>query len=339
MRILGIETSCDETGCGIVDETGAILAHTVASQVDVHAVYGGVVPEIAARAHLTALSPLISQALREAGLGLGDIDAIAYTRGPGLIGALLVGATFARAMARSVGIPSYGLHHLEGHLGAAYLADPTLKPPFVILVASGGHTEMLLALPGFQYRMLGRTRDDAAGEAFDKSGKLLGLGYPAGPILARAGAHGDRRAYALPRALLDRPDSFEFSFSGLKTAVARLVASLDEEAKVAKQADLCASIEEAIVDVLVRRAVQAVQAHGVEQLAVVGGVAANQRLRQRLAEAGVREGFRAVFPKPSLCGDNGVMMAAIAARRANEGLWPQDQTVRATMPWDGLVAG
>lgn len=338
MRILGIETSCDETGCGIVDDRGAILAHLVASQVDTHAVYGGVVPEIAARAHLMALSPLVAQTLREAGLGLGDIDAIAYTRGPGLIGALLVGATFARALAQSAGIPSYGLHHLEGHLGAAYLAYPHLKPPFVILVASGGHTEMLLALPGFQYRMLGRTRDDAAGEAFDKSGKLLGLGYPAGPVLAREGISGNRRAFALPRALLDRPGSFEFSFSGLKTAVARLVGSFDAEGLVAQRADLCASIEEAIVDVLVQRATQAVQAAGVEHLAVVGGVAANQRLRQRLNEVGEREGFQTVFPKPALCGDNGVMMAAIAMRRATESLWPQDQTVRATMTWDGLVA-
>lgn len=315
-----------------------VLSHLVASQVDVHAVYGGVVPEIAARAHLMALGPLVTQALREAGLGIGDIDAIAYTRGPGLIGALLVGATFAQALAKSAGLPSYGLHHLEGHLGAAYLADPDLKPPFVILVASGGHTELLLALPGFQYRMLGRTRDDAAGEAFDKSGKLLGLGYPAGPILAREAAGGDRKAFALPRSLLDRPGSFEFSFSGLKTAVARLAAGLNPEEMVRRRADLCASIEEAIVDVLTQRAIQAAQTFGAEQIAVVGGVAANQRLRQRLAEAGAREGFKAVFPKPSLCGDNGVMMAAIAARRAAAGIWPQGKAVQATMAWDGLVA-
>jgi N6-L-threonylcarbamoyladenine synthase len=336
MHILGIETSCDETGCGIVDEKGAILSHLVASQVDVHAVYGGVVPEIAARAHLETLGPLVRRSLQEAQLDLSAIDLIAYTRGPGLVGALLVGATFAQGLAKSLGIPSYGLHHLEGHLGSAYLAEPRLKPPFIVLVASGGHTELLLALPGFRYRILGRTRDDAAGEAFDKSGKLLGLGYPAGPLLSDTAKNGNRKAYALPRALLDRPESLEFSFSGLKSAMARLIQSIPPDELDAARSNLCASVEEAIVDVLVARTLQAVQIHGVEQVAVVGGVAANRRLRERLTEVGGREGFLAVFPKPSLCGDNGVMMAAIAAKRAQAGIWPDSQSVQPTMPWDGL---
>jgi N6-L-threonylcarbamoyladenine synthase len=336
MPILGIETSCDETGCGIVDENGAILSHLVASQVDVHAVYGGVVPEIAARAHLETLGPLVRRTLQEAQLELSQIDRIAYTRGPGLVGALLVGATFAQGLAKSLGIPCHGLHHLEGHLGAAYLADPRLKPPFVVLVASGGHTELLLALPGFRYRMLGRTRDDAAGEAFDKSGKLLGLGYPAGPILSQEAKSGNRKAYALPRAFLDKSDSLEFSFSGLKSAVARLIHSIPADDLVAKRPDLCASVEEAIVDVLVARTLDAVRQNGVEQVAVVGGVAANRRLRERLIEMGEREGFLAVFPKPSLCGDNGVMMAAIGLQRARAGLWPENQAVLPTMPWDGM---
>lgn len=338
MRVLGIETSCDETGVGIVGDQGEILAHLVASQVDVHAVYGGVVPEIAARAHLEALGPLVTQALSDAALTLDDIDLIAYTRGPGLVGALLVGATFARALAQSLGKPCQGLHHLEGHLGAAYLAAPDLKPPLVILVASGGHTELLLAEPDFRYRMLGRTRDDAAGEAFDKSGKLLGLGYPAGPVLARLAQTGNRKAFSFPRALLDRPDSLEFSFSGLKTAVARVVQQKGEAWAQEHLADICASVEEAIVDVLVKRASQAVEQTGVEAVAVVGGVAANRRLQQRLRETGEKLGFRAVFPRPALCGDNGVMMAAIAWHRAKAGLWPNSQTVQGSMSWDGSVS-
>jgi N6-L-threonylcarbamoyladenine synthase len=336
MPILGIETSCDETGCGIVDESGAILSHLVASQVDVHAVYGGVVPEIAARAHLETLGPLVRRCLMEAQLDLQQIDRIVYTRGPGLVGALLVGATFAQGLAKSLGIPSHGLHHLEGHLGAAYLADQRLEPPFIVLVASGGHTELLLALPGFRYRMLGRTRDDAAGEAFDKSGKLLGLGYPAGPILSMAAKNGNRKAYALPRAFLEKSDQLEFSFSGLKSAVARLIQSIPPDELLARRADLCASVEEAIVDVLVSRTLQAVQAHGVTQVAVVGGVAANRRLRERLHQVGEREGFLAVFPKPSLCGDNGVMMAAIGWKRAQADIWPESQAVLPTMAWDGM---
>jgi N6-L-threonylcarbamoyladenine synthase len=257
---------------------------------------------------------LVRRTLQEAQLELSQIDRIAYTRGPGLVGALLVGATFAQGLAKSLGIPCHGLHHLEGHLGAAYLADPRLKPPFVVLVASGGHTELLLALPGFRYRMLGRTRDDAAGEAFDKSGKLLGLGYPAGPILSQEAKSGNR----------------------LKSAVARLIHSIPADDLVAKRPDLCASVEEAIVDVLVARTLDAVRQNGVEQVAVVGGVAANRRLRERLIEMGEREGFLSVFPKPSLCGDNGVMMAAIGLQRARAGLWPENQAVLPTMPWDGM---
>jgi len=336
MRVLGIETSCDETGCGIVDESGAILAHLVASQVDVHAVYGGVVPEIAARAHLENLGPLVDQTLRDADLDLSAIDLIAYTRGPGLVGALLVGATYSQALAKSLGIPCRGLHHLEGHLGSALLTEPDLKPPFVVLVASGGHTELLLAQEGFRYRLLGRTRDDAAGEAFDKSGKLLGLGYPAGPVLARWAQKGNRKAVAFPRALLDRPDNLEFSFSGLKTAVSRVVQTHSTGWIEENRADLCAGVEEAIVDVLVKRAGQAIEVTQSEAVVVVGGVAANLRLREKLQEKGRQQGFRAVFAKPSLCGDNGVMLAAIGMQRAKAGIWPENQTVQATMPWDGL---
>jgi N6-L-threonylcarbamoyladenine synthase len=329
---LGIETSCDETACGIVDDRLEVLANAVHSQIDLHAVYGGVVPEIAARAHLEKIGPIVRAALAEASLDLSRIDQVAFTRGPGLLGPLLVGASFARALARSLGKPATGVNHLEGHLASAFLEAPDLEPPFLCLVVSGGHSEFVKVDPGLVYTLIGKTRDDAAGEAFDKCGKLLGLGYPAGPHVARLAAHGRRDFLALPRAL-DQRDNFEFSFSGLKTAVLRYVQSADPETLRAQVPDICASLESAIVEVLVKKAAQALDASGCGALAVVGGVSANAHLRDRMAAEARKRGFRAVFPAPRLSGDNGAMIAALAQWRSNRGLPGAQTAVDPALRW------
>jgi N6-L-threonylcarbamoyladenine synthase len=329
---LGIETSCDETSCGLVDENLKVLANQIHSQVAMHARYGGVVPEIAARAHLEKIDPVVSAAFDEAKLSPRDVDLIAYTRGPGLLGPLLVGASFARALARSLGRPAVGVNHLEGHLGSAFLEEPTLRPPFLCLVVSGGHTEFVLVDEGLRYTLIGKTRDDAAGEAFDKCGKLLGLGYPAGPVLAKLAASGDRGFLALPRAL-ERRDNFEFSFSGLKTSVLRY-AQTQEPASLEKNlAHICASVETAIVEVLVKKAVAAMSHTQMDVLAVVGGVSANACLRERLHQEAKKAGFRALFPAARYCGDNGAMIAAIAAMKHNLGIPAAEPDVKPSLRW------
>lgn len=329
---LGIETSCDETACGIVDDRLQVLANAVHSQIDLHAVYGGVVPEIAARAHLEKIGPIVRAALDSAGLDLAQIDRIAFTRGPGLLGPLLVGASFARALARSLGKPVTGVNHLEGHLASAFLEAPDLEPPFLCLVVSGGHTEFVQVDPGLAYTPIGKTRDDAAGEAFDKSGKILGLGYPAGPLVARLAAGGRRDFLPLPRAL-DRAGNSEFSFSGLKTAVLRYAQSADPETLRNQMPHICASLESAIVDVLVKKSAQTLERTGCDTLAVVGGVSANGHLRESMAAEGRKRGFRAIFPSPRLSGDNGAMIAALAQWRANRGLPGGDTAVHPALRW------
>jgi len=329
---LGIETSCDETACGIVDDGMRVLANAIHSQIDLHAAYGGVVPEIAARAHLEKIDPIVRAALDAASLDLSGIDQIAFTRGPGLLGPLLVGASFARGLARSLGKPVTGVNHLEGHLASAFLAAPDLAPPLLCLVVSGGHTEFIKVDPGLRYTVLGKTRDDAAGEAFDKCGKILGLGYPAGPLVSRAAVGGRRDFLPLPRAL-DRQDNFEFSFSGLKTAVLRYVQSADPDAIRNQLPHICASLESAIVEVLVKKAGQAMDWAACDSLAVVGGVSANAHLRERMAEAARKRGFRAVFPSPKLCGDNGAMIAALAQWRANHGIQASETAVNPSLSW------
>jgi N6-L-threonylcarbamoyladenine synthase len=322
MITLGIESSCDETACGVVDHTLRVLANPVHSQAAMHAVYGGVVPEIAARAHLEKIDPVVRMALDEASLPLSAVDQVAFTRGPGLLGPLLVGASFARALARSLGKPAVGVNHLEGHLGSAFLEEPTLEPPFLCLVVSGGHTEFVQVDPGLRYTLIGKTRDDAAGEAFDKCGKVLGLGYPAGPVvaqLAEAAKSGARDFIPLPRAL-DQRDNFEFSFSGLKTAMMRYVHAQTPDFLEAHMADICASLEVAIVGILVKKSVQALHHTGLHTLAVVGGVSANRYLKERMQAEGKKRGFKAVFPAPRYCGDNGAMIAAIAQVKSNLGI-------------------
>jgi tRNA N6-adenosine threonylcarbamoyltransferase len=329
---LGIETSCDETSCGIVDDRMRVLANQVHSQIPIHAEYGGVVPEIAARAHLEKIDPIVRLALDEAGITLDSVDQIAFTRGPGLLGPLLVGASFARALGRSLGKPVTGVNHLEGHLASAFLEDPSLEPPFLCLVVSGGHTEFVQVEPGLAYTLVGKTRDDAAGEAFDKCGKILGLGYPAGPILARLAATGRRDFVPFPKALNQR-DNFEFSFSGLKTSMLRYAETQDPEFIRNNLPHICASLESAIVDLLVKKSLNALASVGMRTLTVVGGVSANAYLRARMVTECEKRGFRALFPAPRFCGDNGAMIAAIGQWRANHGLVQAEVGVTPSLTW------
>ncbi len=324
MWFLGIESSCDETGVAVVQlqPNGAarLCGAALHSQVAMHRDYGGVVPELASRDHIRRVLPLMEAALAEAGVPLQTIDAVAYTRGPGLAGALLVGAGVATATAMALGKPALGVHHLEGHLLSPFLSADPPTFPFVALLVSGGHTQLMRVEGVGRYTLLGETIDDAAGEAFDKSAKLLGLGYPGGPALSRLAQQGDPNAFALPRPLLHSGD-LDFSFAGLKTAVLTQVRKLGP-ALPQRRADLAAATEAAIVDVLVHKAAQAMRATGLERLVVAGGVGANQRLRAQLNDWAGRAGWRVHYPELALCTDNGAMIALAAAMRWQAGGWP-----------------
>jgi N6-L-threonylcarbamoyladenine synthase len=306
MRVLGIETSCDETGVAVFDARRGLLAHALYSQVALHAEFGGVVPELASRDHVRKLLPLVKQVLADADTPPEEIDGVAYTAGPGLIGALLVGACLGRSLAWSWGVPAVGVHHMEGHLLAPMLEDPAPRFPFIALLVSGGHS-MLVEVAGLgRYRVLGETLDDAAGEAFDKTAKVLGLGYPGGPQLARLAEKGRPGRLQLPRPMLNRP-GLDFSFSGLKTAVITGIRGLelDEQAR----ADVAHEFQEAIVDTLVAKSLRAVSETGVTRLVVAGGVGANRRLRERLAAAARDAGAEVFYPRLEFCTDNGAMIA------------------------------
>ena len=322
MKVLGIESSCDETGVALVDATGAatprLLAHALHSQVAMHQAYGGVVPELASRDHIRRVLPLAQQVLAEAGCELSHVDVVAYTRGPGLAGALLVGAGVACALGAALQRPVLGVHHLEGHLLSPFLSADAPQFPFVALLVSGGHTQLMRVEGVGRYELLGETIDDAAGEAFDKSAKLLGLGYPGGPALSRLAQQGDDAAFKLPRPLL-HSGNLDFSFAGLKTAVLTQVNKLGD-ALPARRADLAASTEAAIVEVLVKKSLAALQASGLKRLVVAGGVVANRRLRAELDAACERRGVRVHYPELSLCTDNGAMIALAAAMRLAAGL-------------------
>ncbi|HEY2819143.1 MAG TPA: tRNA (adenosine(37)-N6)-threonylcarbamoyltransferase complex transferase subunit TsaD [Casimicrobiaceae bacterium] len=323
MRVLGLETSCDETGVAVYDSDCGLLAHALHSQVAIHEAYGGVVPELASRDHVRRVVPLTQTILAQAHLGLRDLDAIAYTQGPGLAGALLVGAGFANALAYALDKPAIGVHHLEGHLLSPLLADPKPAFPFVALLVSGGHTQLFEVAGVGRYRLLGDTQDDAAGEAFDKTAKLLGLGYPGGPALARLASQGRKNAVKLPRPMVGS-NNLDFSFSGLKTAVATLVRreAGDGEAaplKEARQADIACEFQAAIVDVLVAKSVAALDATGHRRLIVAGGVGANVELRERLNAEVARRGGAVFFPDPVFCTDNGAMIALVGALRLATG--------------------
>jgi N6-L-threonylcarbamoyladenine synthase len=323
MRILGIESSCDETGVALYDTAGGLLAHALHSQVAMHEQYGGVVPELASRDHIRRLIPLLRQTLGDAGCTIASIDAIAYTQGPGLAGALLVGAAFAEALGVALGKPVLPVHHLEGHLLSPLLAPDRPDFPFVALLVSGGHTQLMRVGGVGDYELLGETLDDAAGEAFDKSAKLLGLGYPGGPALSKAAAGGSTDRYKLPRPLIHSGD-FNFSFSGLKTAVMLLAreeldAAAGPAAEQQKVADIAAAVESAIVDVLVAKSLAACKATGLSTLVVAGGVGANRTLRARLDAQATKRKVRAHYPDLALCTDNGAMIAFAGAMRLQTG--------------------
>lgn len=312
MLVLGIESSCDETGLALYDTGRGLLAHAVHSQIDLHDAYGGVVPELASRDHIRRVVPLLRKVLAEAGTGLEAVDAIAYTAGPGLAGALLVGAGFAESLALALKVPALPVHHLEGHLLSPLLSADPPRFPFVALLVSGGHTQLMRVSGVGQYELLGETLDDAAGEAFDKTAKLLGLGYPGGPQLARLAEEGRPGRFSLPRPMLHSGD-LSFSFSGLKTAVLTLVRK--QKMADAEKADLCAEFQAAIVEVLAAKALAALKATGLRQLVVAGGVGANRALRAAL-DAGTRaEGARVFYPEMELCTDNGAMIAFAGAQR------------------------
>lgn len=318
MIVLGFESSCDETGVALVCTERGLLAHALHSQIVMHQEYGGVVPELASRDHVRRVLPLTQQVLTEAGLSLDQIDAIAYTAGPGLAGALLVGASVAQSLAWALNRPALPIHHLEGHLLSPLLAEPKPDFPFVSLLVSGGHTQLMRVDGVGHYQLLGETLDDAAGEAFDKSAKLMGLGYPGGPALSRLAEQGDPKRFDLPRPMLHSPD-LDFSFSGLKTAVLTRMKKL-APASEQDLADLAAATQEAIVAVLVSKSVKALDQTGLSRLVIAGGVGANRLLRERLAAALEKRQARAYFPPLELCTDNGAMIAYAAALRIQAGL-------------------
>ena len=315
MRVLGIETSCDETGVAVFDTENGLLAHHLFSQIDLHALYGGVVPELASRDHVRKLVPLIRDTLAESGLELTDLDGVAYTAGPGLVGALLVGAGVARSVAWSLGVPAVGVHHMEGHLLAPLLepeAQERLKPPFVALLVSGGHTQLSHVRGIGDYALLGDTLDDAAGEAFDKTAKLMGLPYPGGPLLAQLALEGTAGRFKFTRPMTDRP-GLQFSFSGLKTQVLMAWQQSDQTAQT--QRDIARGFEEAVVDTLTIKCERALDAADCDTLVVAGGVGANRNLRARLQQLmGERDG-QVHFPRPAFCTDNGAMIAYAGALR------------------------
>jgi N6-L-threonylcarbamoyladenine synthase len=343
--VLGIETSCDETGVGIV-RGSTLLVDAVASSVAEHARFGGVVPEVASRAHLEAMVPTVERACAEAGVTLGDVDALAVTAGPGLAGALTVGVAAAKALALALGVPLYGVNHLAAHVAVDTLEHGPLPEPSVALLVSGGHSSLLL-VPDVtvDVRPLGRTIDDAAGEAFDKIARLLGLPFPGGPYVDRAARDGDPAAIAFPRGLTARHDQerhrFDVSFSGLKTSVARWVEQREAAGEPVPVADVAASFQEAVVDVLTRKAVDACGEYGVDHLLIGGGVAANSRLRVLAQERCAAAGIRLRVPRPGLCTDNGAMVAALGALCVAGGREPSplDLPVDSSMPVTQVLAG
>ncbi|MBT0585304.1 tRNA (adenosine(37)-N6)-threonylcarbamoyltransferase complex transferase subunit TsaD [Alteromonas oceanisediminis] len=329
MRVLGIETSCDETGIAVYDTTAGLLSHSLYSQIKLHADYGGVVPELASRDHVRKIVPLIRETIAEAGLVSSDIDGIAYTRGPGLVGALLVGASVGKSLAYAWNIPSIGIHHMEGHLLAPMLEDDRPEFPFVALLVSGGHT-LLVDVQGIgQYTVLGESIDDAAGEAFDKTAKLMGLDYPGGPLLAKLADHGEPGHYQFPRPMTDRP-GLDFSFSGLKTFAANTIRASDNQDQT--RANIAFAFQEAVVDTLVIKSKRALKQTGRKRLVVAGGVSANHYLRTQLSEVMRSLRGQVYYPSLAFCTDNGAMIAYAGAQRLNAGQ-KSDYDCRAKPRW------
>jgi N6-L-threonylcarbamoyladenine synthase len=329
--ILGIETSCDETAASVLAVDGTVLSNIITSQHAIHQRFGGVVPELASRAHIESIEDVSAEALQQAGLAWTDLTGIAVTQGPGLAGALLVGVNYAKALAYALNIPVVGVSHLEGHIASAWLQDPAFPLPCVVLVVSGGHTHLYYKEPGGHCRLLGATRDDAAGEAFDKGAQLLGLEYPGGPAIDRLARQGNPEAIAFPRSYL-RKGSLDFSFSGVKTALLYRLQAMPEQSRTSRAADLAASYQEAIVTVLVDKAFAAVRSSGAHALAVVGGVSANSRLRALLQQRAVSEDLRLSLPPLAYCTDNAAMIAAAGRQALRAGLRaPMDIDAQASM--------
>ena len=329
MRVLGIESSCDETGVAVYDTAAGLRAHTVYSQIDLHQAYGGVVPELASRDHVRKLLPLLRETLASAELSVRDLDGVAYTSGPGLAGALLVGAATARALAWSLDLPAIGVHHMEGHLRAPLMEPGAPQPPFVALLVSGGHTQLIEVNAIGDYLLLGDTLDDAAGEAFDKTAKMMGLPYPGGPELAALAGSGVPGRYTFSRPMCDRP-GLDFSFSGLKTQV--LLAWEKSDRTDQTRADIARGFEEAVVATLAIKCRRAIEHSNARALIVAGGVGANLRLRALLREAGERDGFQVAFPRPEFCTDNGAMIAFAGAMRLAAGQH-QDASISVRPRW------
>lgn len=332
MLVLGVETSCDETGVALYDAAAQrLLAHAVHSQVDMHEAYGGVVPELASRDHIRRLVPLTRRVLASAKRQLPEVRAVGYTAGPGLAGALLVGASFAQGLAEALGIPAIGIHHLEGHLLSPLLSARAPQFPFVALLVSGGHTQLMRVDAPGEYSLLGETQDDAAGEAFDKTAQLLGLGYPGGPAVSALAERGTPGRYRLPRPMLASGD-LDFSFSGLKTAVLGLVRQEPESAR----ADIARAFVDALVEVLVAKSLRALEGTSLTRLVVAGGVGANRQLRAALDAQCARSGFDVFYPEPELCTDNGAMIAFAAALRLPSSEAARSFTVRPRWPLETL---
>lgn len=334
MRILGIETSCDETGVAIYDEEKGLIANQLHTQIALHADYGGVVPELASRDHIQKLAPLLQAALQEANLTAKDIDGVAYTCGPGLVGALLVGSTVARSLAYAWNVPAIGIHHMEGHLLAPMLEENPPHFPFVALLVSGGHTQLVRVDGVGRYELLGESIDDAAGEAFDKTAKLLGLDYPGGAALACLASNGTPNRFAFPRPMTDRP-GLDFSFSGLKTFAANTLHQvMQEERELTEQskADIAYAFQEAVVDTLAIKCKRALKQTGLKRLVIAGGVSANKQLRQTLAELMQQLGGEVFYPQPQFCTDNGAMIAYAGFLRLKQGQ-QQDLAIEVRPRW------
>ncbi|MBR6328653.1 MAG: tRNA (adenosine(37)-N6)-threonylcarbamoyltransferase complex transferase subunit TsaD [Lachnospiraceae bacterium] len=307
VKILAIETSCDETAAAVVVDGRKVLSNVISSQIDLHTLYGGVVPEIASRKHIEKIVPVIQQALDDAGMKLSDMDAIAVTSGPGLVGALLVGVSYAKALSYASSIPLVGVHHIKGHIAANYIEAPELEPPFMCLVVSGGHTHLVNVNDYNSFEILGLTRDDAAGEAFDKVARAIGLGYPGGPKIDKVSREGNPEAVSFPRAKVDE-GRYDFSFSGLKSAVLNHLNSCSMKGEEIVQADIAASFQAAVIDVLVRNSMDAVDRFGAKKFAIAGGVASNSHLREAMESECKKRGIDFYHPSPILCTDNAAMI-------------------------------
>ena len=315
---MGIETSCDETAIAILADGRTVLSNVISSQIDIFKNYGGVVPEIASRHHLENINGVLDQSLEEAGVSLDDIDLIGVTHGPGLVGALLMGVSTAKALAFAKDLPLVGVHHLMSHISANFIEYPELEPPFMALITSGGHTEIVRVSEYNKCEILGGTRDDAVGEAYDKVARVLGLGYPGGPKIDKIAKEGNPEAIHFKRVYLEK-DSYDFSFSGLKTAVLNYINTEKQAGREINRADVAASFQEAVMDVITEKAVDAVKASGMDKLAMAGGVAANSRLREKLGALCEKEGIRLYRPHPALCTDNGAMVACAAYYKYKNG--------------------